>query len=59
MKRLFLFPDTTKIINETLTIAGRGLDSLVETYRTQLHSTGAGRLEATGDLLQRDVRLEI
>jgi len=37
MKRLHLFPDTTKVKNETLTIAGQGLDSLVDEYGTPLY----------------------
>ena len=37
MNRLPLFPDTTKIENETLTIAGQGLDSLAGEYETPLY----------------------
>ena len=37
MKRLQLFPDTTKIENDRLTIAGQGLDSLAEEYGTPLY----------------------
>jgi len=37
MKRLSLFPDTTEIINDTLTIAGQGLDSLAAEYGTPLY----------------------
>ena len=37
MKRLQLFPDTTKIENDILTIAGRDLDSLAEEYGTPLY----------------------
>lgn len=37
MNRLPLFPDTTKIENETLTIAGQGLDSLADEYGTPLY----------------------
>jgi diaminopimelate decarboxylase len=36
MKRLQLFPDTTKIVNNTLTIAGDDLDSLADEYETPL-----------------------
>jgi diaminopimelate decarboxylase len=37
MKRLSLFPDTTKIENDTLTIAGQDLDSLAKEYGTPLY----------------------
>ena len=37
MKRLPLFPDTIKIENDTLTIAGQGLDSLADEYGTPLY----------------------
>jgi len=37
MKRLLLFPDTTEIENDTLTIAGQGLDSLADEYGTPLY----------------------
>jgi diaminopimelate decarboxylase len=37
MNRLPLFPDTTKIENDTLTIAGQGLDSLADKYGTPLY----------------------
>jgi len=37
MKRLQLFPDTTKIENDRLTIAGQGLDSMAEEYGTPLY----------------------
>lgn len=37
MKRLQLFPDTTKIENDTLTIAGQGLDHLADEYGTPLY----------------------
>ena len=37
MKRLQLFPDTTKIDSDRLTIASQGLDSLAEEYGTPLY----------------------
>jgi diaminopimelate decarboxylase len=37
MKRLSLFPDTTKIENDTLTMAGQDLDSLAKEYGTPLY----------------------
>jgi diaminopimelate decarboxylase len=37
MKRLQLFPDTAKIENDTLTIAGQNLDSLADDYGTPLY----------------------
>ncbi len=37
MNRLHLFPDTTKIENDTLTIAGQDLVSLAEEYSTPLY----------------------
>lgn len=37
MNRLPLFPDTTKIENDTLTIAGQALDSLADEYGTPLY----------------------
>lgn len=37
MNRLPLFPDTAKIENDTLTIAGQGLDSLADEYGTPLY----------------------
>ena len=37
MSRLQLFPDTTKIENDTLTIAGQSLDSLADKYGTPLY----------------------
>lgn len=37
MKRLQLFPDTTKIENDTLTIDGQGLDSLANKYGTPIY----------------------
>ena len=37
MKRLQLFPDTTQIENDTLTIDGQGLDSLADEYGTPLY----------------------
>ncbi len=37
MNRLALFPDTTKIENDTLTIAGQDLASLAEEYGTPLY----------------------
>ena len=37
MKRLQLFPDTTKIENDILTIADQGLDSIADNYGTPLY----------------------
>jgi len=37
MNRLPLFPDTTKIKNDTLTIGGQGVDSLADEYGTPLY----------------------
>jgi diaminopimelate decarboxylase len=37
MNRLALFPDTTKIENNSLTIAGQDLSALAEKYRTPLY----------------------
>ena len=37
MNRLPLFPDTTKIENDTLTIAGQDLTSLADKYGTPLY----------------------
>ena len=37
MKRLPLFPDTTQIENDTLSIDGQGLDSLADEYGTPLY----------------------
>jgi len=50
MKRLGLFPDTTKIENDTLTIAGQGLDSLAEKYGTPLYIYDCATMDnAVGD----------
>ena len=37
MKRLQLFPDTTQITNDTLTIDGQSLDFLADEYGTPLY----------------------
>ena len=37
MNRLYLFPDTTKIENDTLTMAGQDLAFLAEQYGTPLY----------------------
>jgi diaminopimelate decarboxylase len=45
MKRLHLFPDTTKIENDTLTIAGQDLTSLADNYGTPLYLYDRGTMD--------------
>ena len=46
MKRLDLFPVTTKIVNQRLTIAGHDLASLAEEYQTPLYIYDRATLDA-------------
>jgi len=45
MKRLHLFPDTIEIENDTLSIAGQGLDSLANEYGTPLYIYDCATME--------------
>lgn len=52
MKRLELFPESTKIVDDRLTIAGHDLSSLAEEYRTPLYIYDRATLDAAASQYQ-------
>ncbi len=56
MKRLPLFPDTTQIVNDTLTIGGMRLDALAREYGTPLYLYDRATMDAATAAYRKALR---